>query len=75
MNNLWLILAIAELGLLTVVGQIAALFFWNVLRERPSSQTETPFLATRQTLNSVAEDRWSELGRSPTDRRQHRQAA
>jgi hypothetical protein len=47
--NLWLILAITELGLLTVVGQIAALFFWSVLRERPSSQTEPPFLATRQT--------------------------
>jgi hypothetical protein len=49
MMNLWLILAITELGLLTVVGQIAALFFWHVLRERPSSQTEPPSLATHQT--------------------------
>ena len=64
--NLWLILAITELGLLTVVGQIAALFFWGVLRERPSSQTEPPFLATRQTPNSVAihsDDGWSKPGR------------
>ena len=37
--NPWMILAITELSLLTVVGQIAALFFWNVLRERPSSKT------------------------------------
>jgi hypothetical protein len=38
--NPWMILAITELSLLAVVGQIAALFFWNVLRERPSTKTE-----------------------------------
>ena len=57
--NLWLILAIIELSVLTVVGQIAALFFWHVLRERPS--------ATRQTPNSVAihsDDGWSDLDRA-----------
>jgi hypothetical protein len=72
--NLWLILAIAELGLIAVVGQIAALFFWHVLREQPSSQTEPPFLATRQTPNSVAtrsEDEWSELDREPRPARGH----
>jgi hypothetical protein len=65
--NLWLILAITELGLLTVVGQIAALFFWGVLRERPSSPAGPPFLATRQTPNSVAihsDDGWSDLDRA-----------
>jgi hypothetical protein len=38
--NPWLILAIAELSLIAVAGQIFALFCWNLFRERPSSQTE-----------------------------------
>jgi hypothetical protein len=58
--NLWLILAIAELSLFAVAGQIVVLFLWHVLRERPSShQTES----VGSPLRGDTRDGWNEQRR------------